>query len=199
MIPAQTIYSSVPTRMETSQSRGFRRHRTDRRTSADRSYGFSVELLVSRYLNRHPVCRPAGAAVRRRRSGQHRPDLAGKVTVNLNYTLTEDVVNYCIREAGIKQVITSRAFMEKRPMKLEAEAGLSGRSEGADHGLDRAVCLCWASLMPRHCRRKDASAWIKIKADDPMTVIFTSGSTGEPKGVVLSQHNIGSNVDASTN
>lgn len=47
--------------------------------------------------------------------------LAGKVTVNLNYTLTDDVANFCIREAGIKQIITSRAFMEKRPMKLDAE------------------------------------------------------------------------------
>ena len=40
--------------------------------------------------------------------------LANKVTVNLNYTLSEDLVNFCIREAGIKQVLTSRAFMEKR-------------------------------------------------------------------------------------
>jgi acyl-[acyl-carrier-protein]-phospholipid O-acyltransferase/long-chain-fatty-acid--[acyl-carrier-protein] ligase len=39
----------------------------------------------------------------------------------LNYTLTEDLVNFCIREAGIKQVLASRAFMEKRPMKLDAE------------------------------------------------------------------------------
>ena len=36
----------------------------------------------------------------------------------------------------------------------------------------------------------------KLHADDPLTVIFTSGSTGVPKGVVLTQRNIYSNVDA---
>jgi acyl-[acyl-carrier-protein]-phospholipid O-acyltransferase/long-chain-fatty-acid--[acyl-carrier-protein] ligase len=35
-----------------------------------------------------------------------------------------------------------------------------------------------------------------IQPDDLLTVIFTSGSTGEPKGVMLTQHNIGTNVDA---
>ncbi len=58
--------------------------------------------------------------------------LAGKVAVNLNYTLTEDVLNHCIREAGIKQILTSRKFLEKRPMTLNAEFHFSGRRQGAD-------------------------------------------------------------------
>ena len=36
----------------------------------------------------------------------------------------------------------------------------------------------------------------RMSGDDELTVIFTSGSTGEPKGVVLTHHNIGSNVEA---
>jgi len=36
----------------------------------------------------------------------------------------------------------------------------------------------------------------KTRADDLLTIVFTSGSTGEPKGVMLSHHNIRSNVDA---
>ncbi|MEK6238043.1 MAG: AMP-binding protein, partial [Planctomycetales bacterium] len=36
----------------------------------------------------------------------------------------------------------------------------------------------------------------KIQPDDPLTIIFTSGSTGEPKGVVLTYANIGSNIAA---
>ena len=39
--------------------------------------------------------------------------LSRKVAVNLNYTLSEKDINYCIREAGIKHIITSRKFMEK--------------------------------------------------------------------------------------
>ncbi|MDB2687015.1 AMP-binding protein [Mariniblastus sp.] len=34
----------------------------------------------------------------------------------------------------------------------------------------------------------------KIKADDVLTVVFTSGSTGVPKGVMLTQQNVMSNV-----
>ena len=32
--------------------------------------------------------------------------------------------------------------------------------------------------------------------DDLATVMFTSGATGEPKGVMLSHHNIVSNIEA---
>jgi acyl-[acyl-carrier-protein]-phospholipid O-acyltransferase/long-chain-fatty-acid--[acyl-carrier-protein] ligase len=35
----------------------------------------------------------------------------------------------------------------------------------------------------------------KIQPDDLLTVIFTSGSTGMPKGVMLTQRNVGSNID----
>jgi acyl-[acyl-carrier-protein]-phospholipid O-acyltransferase/long-chain-fatty-acid--[acyl-carrier-protein] ligase len=121
--------------------------------------------------------------------------LAGKVTVNLNYTLTDDVVNYCIREAGIKQVITSRAFMEKKPMKLDAELVFLEDLKTRVTGFDKFRALLTARWMPAGLLAKQLKL-DHIKADDPLTVIFTSGSTGEPKGVVLSQHNIASNVDA---
>ena len=121
--------------------------------------------------------------------------LAGKVTVNLNYTLTEDLVNYCIREAGIKQVITSRAFIEKRPMKLDADLVFLEDLKPQITGTDKARAFILAKLMPVGMLAR-LLGLDRIKADDPFTVIFTSGSTGEPKGVVLSQHNIASNVAA---
>ena len=121
--------------------------------------------------------------------------LAGKITVNLNYTLTEDLVNYCIREAGIKQVLTSRAFMEKRPMKLDAELVFMEDLKLQISGTDKAIAFALAKLMPIGLLSRRLGL-DRIRADDPFTVIFTSGSTGEPKGVVLSQHNIASNVDA---
>jgi acyl-[acyl-carrier-protein]-phospholipid O-acyltransferase/long-chain-fatty-acid--[acyl-carrier-protein] ligase len=45
--------------------------------------------------------------------------LAGKAAINLNYTLSDDVVNYCIKKAGIKHVLTSKKFLEKKPFAIE--------------------------------------------------------------------------------
>jgi acyl-[acyl-carrier-protein]-phospholipid O-acyltransferase/long-chain-fatty-acid--[acyl-carrier-protein] ligase len=96
----------------------------------------------------------------------------------------------------IKQVLTSRAFIEKRPMNLDAEFVYLEDLKQQITGMDKVPS---PSLSPNSCpsacclRRLGLD---RIKADDPFTVIFTSGSTGEPKGVVLSQHNIASNVDA---
>lgn len=121
--------------------------------------------------------------------------LAGKVAVNLNYTLTDDVVNYCIREAGIRQVLTSRKFLEKRPMKLDAELIFLEDLKEQISGIDKLRAFLKARLVPVRLLGRILGLH-RIRPDDLMTIIFTSGSTGEPKGVMLSQNNIGSNVEA---
>lgn len=120
--------------------------------------------------------------------------LAGKISVNLNYTLTEDTVNYCIREAKIQQVITSRRFMEKRPMKLDAELVYLEDLKERITGFDKLCALATAKLMPARMLSRRLGL-DKIGPDDVMTIIFTSGSTGEPKGVMLTQNNIASNLE----
>ncbi len=47
--------------------------------------------------------------------------LAGRVAVNLNYTVSSEVMNACIRQCGIRHVLTSRKVMEKLNLKLDAE------------------------------------------------------------------------------
>jgi acyl-[acyl-carrier-protein]-phospholipid O-acyltransferase/long-chain-fatty-acid--[acyl-carrier-protein] ligase len=47
--------------------------------------------------------------------------LLPRVAVNLNYTLPNSDVNHCIREAGIKHVLSSKRFLEKRPFDLDCE------------------------------------------------------------------------------
>ncbi|MEZ6128755.1 MAG: AMP-binding protein [Planctomycetaceae bacterium] len=124
--------------------------------------------------------------------------LAGRVSVNLNYTLSDDVVNFCIKDAGLERVITSKRFMEKRPMKLDTEFVYMEDLKEQISGLDKALALATARLMP-FGMLKNRLGLQHIKPNDLMTIIFTSGSTGEPKGVMLSQENISSNVDAANN
>lgn len=121
--------------------------------------------------------------------------LSGRISVNLNYTLSDDLMNYCIREAGIRQVLTSRAFIEKKPVNLNAELLFLEDLKGQITATDKALAAVYAKLVPLRLLSK-LLGLNRLKADDPLTVIFTSGSTGEPKGVVLSQNNIGSNLDA---
>lgn len=121
--------------------------------------------------------------------------LAGKVSVNLNYTLTDDVVNFCIRECGLKRILTSRRFMEKKPMKLDAELIFMEDLKEQISAIDKLKALVSARCMPIGMLTKKLGLH-RLQPDDLMTIIFTSGSTGEPKGVMLTQNNINSNLTA---
>jgi acyl-[acyl-carrier-protein]-phospholipid O-acyltransferase/long-chain-fatty-acid--[acyl-carrier-protein] ligase len=104
-------------------------------------------------------------------------------------------MNYCIRECGIKHVLTSRKFMEKFDYQLDAEVvyleDFKERVTTADK-LSGVVStfLTPASLLERSLKLHD------IKSSDTLTVIFSSGSTGTPTGVMLTHGNVGSNVEA---
>ncbi|MEQ9407083.1 MAG: acyl-[ACP]--phospholipid O-acyltransferase [Fuerstiella sp.] len=121
--------------------------------------------------------------------------LSGRVSVNLNYTLSDDVVNYCIDQTGLKKIITSRKFMEKRPMKLDAELIYMEDLKEQIGGLAGLTAMVMARLMPLGMLVRKLGLQ-NAGPDDLMTIIFTSGSTGEPKGVMLSNNNITSNLTA---
>jgi acyl-[acyl-carrier-protein]-phospholipid O-acyltransferase/long-chain-fatty-acid--[acyl-carrier-protein] ligase len=55
--------------------------------------------------------------------------------------------------------------------------------------------LLGAFLFPVGWLERSLGREKKIELDDLATVIFSSGSTGEPKGVMLSHYNIGSNIE----
>src|SRR6185437_13835882 len=47
--------------------------------------------------------------------------LAGKVPVNLNYTVSEETLASCIRQCDIKTVITSKTFLEKVKLRVPCQ------------------------------------------------------------------------------
>ncbi len=118
-----------------------------------------------------------------------------RVAVNLNYTVTSEVMNSCVEQCGIRHVLTSRRMLEKFNFKIDAEFVLLEDFLGKITALDKIISAATAWLMPVFLLER-LLGLNRVKPDDLLTVIFTSGSTGRPKGVMLTQYNVGSNVDA---
>ena len=118
-----------------------------------------------------------------------------RVTANLNYTVSSDVVNHCIKEVGVRHVLSTEKFISKTGLEVDAEMVMLDSLRDKVSIVDKAVAFIQAYLIPAFLL--DAVLGLnKIQADDLLTVIFTSGSTGMPKGVLLSNANISHNVDA---
>lgn len=118
-----------------------------------------------------------------------------RVPVNLNYTLSSEVLNACIRQAGIRHVLTSRKVLERFPLKLEAPLVFLEDFKSRVRLSDKLAAVAMGRLWPISLLER----WLGLTRIDPeslLTIIFTSGSTGLPKGVMLTHHNVGTNVDA---
>ena len=118
-----------------------------------------------------------------------------RVSVNLNYTLSSDVLNACIQQAAIRHILTSRRFMEKMSFSVRARLVYLEDLRGAPTALDKLASAIQAYLVPAGCLARMLGAH-KTGAGELLTIVFTSGSTGEPKGVMLTHANITHNVEA---
>jgi len=119
--------------------------------------------------------------------------ILGKIPVNLNYTASEAAFESAIRQCGIKTVLTSRIFLAKLKT-LPAPEGSAYLEDLMKEIDDKAKKRAW--LKARFIPEKRLVASDNFNADHIATIIFSSGSTGEPKGVMLSHHNIESNIEA---
>jgi acyl-[acyl-carrier-protein]-phospholipid O-acyltransferase/long-chain-fatty-acid--[acyl-carrier-protein] ligase len=121
--------------------------------------------------------------------------LAGRVPVNLNFTIGREALDAAIRQANIKTILTSRRFLEKA--NLPELPGMLFLEELRQEitGADKLRALINARLVPmpllarRYGPARDAKPGLA-------TIIFSSGSTGVPKGVMLTHANVLANVDA---
>jgi acyl-[acyl-carrier-protein]-phospholipid O-acyltransferase/long-chain-fatty-acid--[acyl-carrier-protein] ligase len=132
--------------------------------------------------------------------------LLGRVSVNLNYTSSSEIIAACASQCNLDVVITSKAFVERFPnlvipgRTLLLEDVLASPRMGEKLA---AFGLAW--LTPGAMLRKAvggsrtmAPSAAEVKSGAPVdslaTIIFSSGSTGDPKGVMLTHFNIASNI-----
>jgi acyl-[acyl-carrier-protein]-phospholipid O-acyltransferase / long-chain-fatty-acid--[acyl-carrier-protein] ligase len=120
--------------------------------------------------------------------------LADRVAVNLNYTASSEMLKKCCEVAGLKHVITSRRFLDKVGLDPGYPVVLLEDLRSRITLADKALAYFNAHFRSADSLHRQLGLAHQTSAD-PITVIFTSGSTGIPKGVVLTQGNISSNVD----
>ena len=120
--------------------------------------------------------------------------LMGKIPVNLNYTVSEATLESCIAQCKLKSVVTSKAFLEKVKLKVSAETILLEDLAAKPRLGEKIRALLRSRFMPAGMLERALGSEARTSLDDLATIIFSSGSTGEPKGVMLSHYNIGSNV-----
>lgn len=116
-----------------------------------------------------------------------------QTSVNLNYTAPADSFQSAQNQCDIRTLITSRKFLEHLPplplpvntLYIEDLLGDFSRAEKLCYALS-------ARFTPIGLLCNDSDQ----QADEIATVLFSSGSTAEPKGVMLSHHNILSNIES---
>ena len=117
----------------------------------------------------------------------------GRVPVMLNFTSGARNLKAAIEAAGVKRILTARRFVEQGKLEdLVGELGKVADIVWLDDirksiGLPDKVYGLTAGMAPRLFRAK-------AKGSDVGVILFTSGSFGVPKGVVLTQANLVSNV-----
>ncbi|MBU6481959.1 MAG: MFS transporter [Nitrospirae bacterium] len=126
--------------------------------------------------------------------------LCGKTSVNLNYTVGKSGLEAAVRLAGLRTIVTSRAFIEKAKLDLPDGPSIIWMEDVA-HTIGTAqklVAILLALCAPARLIELACGQNTPLTMDDLATIIFSSGSTGEPKGVMLSHFSIDANAQGAS-
>jgi acyl-[acyl-carrier-protein]-phospholipid O-acyltransferase/long-chain-fatty-acid--[acyl-carrier-protein] ligase len=119
--------------------------------------------------------------------------LDGRRGVNLNYTAPAASFGSAQKQCEIETILTSRKFLERLPELPLPQNVLYMEDLMASIGAGEKFR---AFLKARLSPVRMLLGGKRVAPDDIATVLFSSGSTAEPKGVMLSHHNLQSNMES---
>src|SRR3989304_4671954 len=120
--------------------------------------------------------------------------MAGKAAVNMNFTSGDEAIASAIRQSGVKTILTSRLFLDKAQMKEIKGMVFIEDLMGGISTVRKTVTAAVSRFLPLMFLNRYIT-YNKSMPDDLAFIVFSSGSTGIPRGIMLSHHNIISNVE----
>ncbi len=122
--------------------------------------------------------------------------LADKVPCPLNFTMSQDVLEYSIRKAKMKVVLTSRRFLDKVRLKPTPEMVFLEDIAPTIPMWRKIVTMLGIIFLPYRELLNMVAPLSYDNNSGEAVLLFSSGSTGIPKGVILTHHNIYSDIRA---
>lgn len=125
------------------------------------------------------------------------------VDVPVYPTLPAEQIPYLLNDSGARAIFVSTADQARKVAKVRAEApalqwiiGFAATKEdGCDITLAELEALGAQDDSPERSTTFKQAA-LEVTPDQLVTLIYTSGTTGNPKGVMLTQDNLHSNLQA---
>ncbi len=126
--------------------------------------------------------------------------ISGKTVVNLNYTTSQDNLLAAAEQAELKQIYSSRRFIEKLAQRGVVLDELLSKVEviyledlkAAIKPWQRVTTYAMVRLLPLWLLQRLFVE--RTSLDDNAAILFSSGSESAPKGVVLSHRSLMSNI-----